>query len=64
MLGYRYDEKDRVVIYEPEAEIVRKMYSLYLKGMGCIELVKYLKEHNIPNRQGIVHWTGNVKWNS
>ncbi len=60
MLGYRYDEKDRVVIYEPEAEIVRKMYSLYLKGMGCIELVKYLKEHNIPNRQGIVHWTGNV----
>ena len=56
MLGYRYDEKGKIIIYEPEAKIIRKIYSLCLEGKGCIEISKYLVSNQIPNRKGNVSW--------
>lgn len=43
--GYRLQERE-LVIYEPEAEIVRKIFAWYLAGMGRSAIVNRLrKEH-------------------
>lgn len=44
--GYRKSgaEKNRLVIDEQEAHVVRRIYSLYLSGMGYTAISKYLDE--------------------
>jgi site-specific DNA recombinase len=49
--GYRLENKE-LVIYEPEAQIVRKVYDWYLnKGLGYYAIAKKLNEEGIPSRQ-------------
>ncbi|OZQ60558.1 resolvase [Paenibacillus sp. VTT E-133280] len=48
--GYRLEEKI-LVIYEPEAKIVRQMYELYLnQGLGFFAIARQLNEQGIPSR--------------
>lgn len=49
--GYRLQNKE-LVIYEPEAQIVRNVYDWYLnKGLGYYAIAKKLNEEGIASRQ-------------
>lgn len=49
--GYRLENKE-LVIYEPEAQIVRDVYDMYLnQGIGYRGIAKKLNEAGIPSRQ-------------
>ncbi len=48
--GYRLENKE-LIIYETEAQIVRKVYDWYLnKGLGYYAIAKKLNEEGIPSR--------------
>lgn len=48
--GYRLAAKE-LVIYEPEAEIVRRVFRMFLEeGLGFFTIAKRLNEENIPSR--------------
>ncbi|EPR30124.1 Site-specific recombinase [Geobacillus sp. WSUCF1] len=50
--GYRLDVNKELVIYEPEAQIVRNVYDWYLnKGLGYYAIAKKLNEEGIASRQ-------------
>ena len=52
--GY-YVEDGKVLINQSQAEIVKKIFELYLnEGMGHMKIAKYLNEHKIPSYAGIV----------
>ena len=59
--GYRLENKENVV-YEPEAQIVRKIYEQYLQGMGIMEIAEQLNENGIarPKRKGYNKWCKNT----
>lgn len=42
--GYRRNKDKKIVIYEPEAKIVREIFQLYLSGLGCRNIIKKLCE--------------------
>ncbi len=52
--GYKKSglEKNRLVIDEAEADIVRKIYELYLAGHGYSSISKYLEERGCPSPTG------------
>ena len=56
-LGYTKDEKGKLVIVPEEAEIVRKIFSLYLEGYGCRKIKRYLEENNIKTVTGKSNWS-------
>lgn len=51
LLGYRYKNGKYEIVPE-EAEVVRRIFSDYLSGMGILNIVKRLNEEGIPTRQG------------
>lgn len=55
--GYRLVNK-RLEIYEPEAEVVRAIFAMYLKGMSTKEIATEL------TKQGILTKNGKEKWKS
>lgn len=57
VLGYRYGA-GRYVIEPTEAEIVRRIYSMYLSGMGERSIAKKLNSEGLPTRYGN-SWTKN-----
>ncbi len=48
--GYKKDERDKhkLIIDEPAAVIVRKIFSLFISGQGKISIAKILNADNIP----------------
>lgn len=57
-LGYSYDAKsNKMIINQEEADIVREIFSLYLKGYGSNGIAKKLTELQIKTPKG------NKKWN-
>ena len=40
-----------------EAEIVRKIFELYLQGNGCRKIKRYLEEHGIKTVTGKSEWS-------
>ena len=56
MMGYRYNEKGEVVIYEPEARIIQRIYKLYLDGYGCVQIADFLTKTKTLNRIGQIKW--------
>lgn len=57
-MGYTKDSNGNLIIVPNEAEIVQKIFDLYLQGLGTYRIAKELET------QGIRTTTGNVKWNS
>lgn len=53
--GYRKDGNE-LKIYEPEAEIVRRIYKEFLQGAGAMTIARKLNEDEIPRKDGIVKW--------
>lgn len=51
-LGYDKDKNGELVINEDEAEIVKKIYSKYLKGNGSFRIANMLNEESIPTVTG------------
>ena len=56
-LGYTKDNNGNLIIIKEEAEIVRLIFDLYLKGNGCRKIKKYLEEHGIKTVTGKTVWS-------
>ena len=57
LLGYKKGEDGTPEIIPEEAEIVKKIFSLYLDGFSILQIVQYLFENGIKNRGGTVQWS-------
>lgn len=55
-LGYTKDENGELAIVPEEAELVRRIFRLYLEGSSIIQITKLLEE------EGILTVTGKKKW--
>ena len=53
--GYRLIEK-QLVIYEPEAEIIRSIFARYLSGWSTSEIARELTDQGIPTKLGKQNW--------
>jgi len=51
-LGYDLGEDRRYVLNEKEAEIVKKIYKLYLNGVGYTKIAEILNEEGYKNKAG------------
>lgn len=55
-IPYGYDYLNgKLTINEKEAKVVKKIFSLYLKGMSISEIVNFLNERHIPTKHNR-HW--------
>ena len=57
-MGYTKDSEGKLIIVPEETEIVKKIFDLYLKGLGISRIAKELE------KQGIKTTTGLEKWHS
>ncbi len=53
--GFRLIDK-RLSVYEPEAEIVRMIFQMYLSGCSTSEIARELTEKKIPTKNGKEKW--------
>lgn len=53
--GYRLVDKT-LAVYEPEAAIVRNIFTLYLRGFSTNEIARELNSLNIPTKAGKETW--------
>jgi hypothetical protein len=56
-LGYTKGADGNLVIAPEEAEVVRKIFELYLQGNGCRKIKRYLEEHDIKTVNGKSEWS-------
>jgi site-specific DNA recombinase len=56
-LGYKKGKDNCPEIVEEEAEIVRRIYSLYLEGKTIRNITQYLTEQGIPTPGGKKQWS-------
>lgn len=54
--GYRMPDGKNLTIYEPEANIIRKIFALYLEGRSAQEVADIISEIGVPTRDGNLHW--------
>lgn len=56
MMGYQKRE-GHIEIHNEEAQVVRLIASLFLDGMNCHGIKKYLEEHQIKTKKGKTKWS-------
>jgi len=56
-LGYTKGADGNLVIVPEEAEVIRKIFELYLQGNGCRKIKRYLEEHGIKTVTGKSEWS-------
>ena len=64
--GYRIGDDGKLETYEPEAEVVRLIFKLYLEGMRMVPLAEYLNARDIPTptkSKKLMH-ASTGKWNA
>ncbi len=55
--GYYYDsKKNEMHIKEDEAEMVKYMFSNYIKGFGCSTIAQMLTDMKVPSPRGFDKW--------
>lgn len=54
--GYRLINR-QLVIYEPEAELIRRIFDMYLSGESLTGIARDFNEKGIPTREGAKEWT-------
>jgi len=59
-LGYTKDSDGKLVIVPEEAEIVRKIFELYLEGNSFRKIKKYLENNNIKTITGKSEWSNST----
>lgn len=59
--GYRYDkDKEELIIYEEEAQVVREVFRLYVEeGLGTARIARVLNNRKIPSPTNKM-WSGTV----
>lgn len=57
-MGYTKDSSGKLMIVPEEAEIVQKIFDLYVEGFGVYKIAKILEQ------EGIKTVTGNRKWHN
>lgn len=55
-LGYKHNEKGELTIDEAQAEVVRKIYDLYLEGYSVDLIIRDLERLNIKSPMGKDKW--------
>ena len=60
ILGYRKGENGEPEIIPEEAEIVRKIFQLYLDGNSTDQIKKYLESHGILTKKGKPVWSKQI----
>lgn len=61
LLGYRRDETTKEPYIVPEeAEIVRKIFNMFLDGATTVQIKGYLEAKGILTRQGKAEWSRDV----
>ena len=58
--GYRKGKDGRPEIIPEQAEVVRKIYDLFLSGTPIRGILEYLNANNIPNISGKSQWAKNA----
>jgi len=53
--GYSFNTK-KLVIYEPEAVVVRRIFAMFLGGMGKQSIANILNAEGVPRRKGRTLW--------
>ena len=56
MYGYAMTKDNNLVIIEEEAAVIRRIYDMYIGGMGCTAIAKILNEEGIRTYYG-TEWT-------
>lgn len=51
-LGYDVDNNKKYVINEKEAEVVRKIFELYVNGYGYGQIIEYMNNHGYKTKKG------------
>ena len=51
LFGYRYENGEYVIVPE-EAEIIQKIYKMYLSGKGAVAIMNYLNKSDVATRKG------------
>lgn len=54
-MGYKHDDDEWIVVPE-EAEIIRKIYQLFLEGITLQQIKEHLEEHQIKTATGKEAW--------
>ncbi|GBF34319.1 phage DNA invertase [Desulfocucumis palustris] len=64
--GYRISDDKRLAVFEPEAEIIRMIFKLYLEGMRTIPIAEYLNARGIatPTQSKKTKNTSVGKWHA
>ena len=60
MLGYRKDHDGNPIIVPEEADLVRKIFHMFLDGASMAQLKKYLESHHIKTASGKDIWSMSV----
>ncbi len=56
-LGYRYDENKNIIIYEPEAKWIRKIFEMYVNNYSITEICNMLNQNKVKTVMGKDKWT-------
>ena len=59
-LGYTKDKNGELVIVPEEAELVRRIFRLYLEGSSIIQITKLLESEGIATVTGLTKWVPGV----
>jgi DNA invertase Pin-like site-specific DNA recombinase len=59
-LGYTKDKNSELVIVPEEAELVRRIFRLYLEGSSIIQITKILESEGITTVTGLIKWCPGV----
>ncbi|MEN6325631.1 MAG: recombinase family protein [Syntrophomonas sp.] len=59
-LGYTKDKNSELVIVPEEAELVRRIFRLYLEGSSIIQITKILESEGITTVTGLTKWCPGV----
>ena len=54
--GYRFIDK-QLVIYEPEAQLIRQIFDMYLCGCSSMEIARELNGKGVPTKERAKEWT-------
>ncbi|WHH59853.1 recombinase family protein [Petroclostridium sp. X23] len=54
--GYGHDREGNIIINEYEANIVRKIFNLYLNGYSILTIIRQLEKEGIKSPTGKEHW--------
>lgn len=55
--GYRVNEEGQFEIVPEQAAVVRDIFSLYIRGLSVLKIIKYLEARSIPSPTGKPTWS-------